>query len=58
MQKAEIKRQKFGETLDTYMRKKRLPKSMVWAGFIACVVIAIADFFKKLKQLVRGKDTV
>ncbi len=58
MQKIETKRQKFGETLDNYMREKRLPNSMIWVGFIACIYIAITDFFKKLKQLIRGKDTV
>ena len=58
MQKVEIKRQKFGETLNKYMIEKRLPKSMIWAGFISCIFIAIANFFKTLRQIIRGKDTV
>ncbi len=58
MQKVETQRQKFRETLDKYMIEKRLPRSMIWAGFIACIYIAVANFFKKLTQLVTGKDTV
>lgn len=58
MQRMETTRVTFTAKLDKYMFEHRLPKSMIWAGFLVICAHYINDGFTAIKRLFGAKETI